>query len=214
MARPVVIDDDLLLSTAREVFLEKGLRATTAEISARAGVSQGILFKRFKTKQALFRAAMNIEDDPGSPLPIDLKDRVGKGTVQKNLNDLGNLLVNRYFSIIPTLMMDWSNTREENTSADQGGMCAQGPEKAVKGMRAIATYLGDEAKLGRLRKANFEILAQMFAGACWHYVFLQVMMGEVHQEPLTQEQYVKNVVQNLWSGIAPSTTQKKEPSQR
>lgn len=201
MARPVIINDDLLLTTARKVFLEKGLRATTAEISERAGVSQGILFKRFKTKQALFRAAMNVEDEPDKMLPINLQERIGKEPVQETLTELGNMLVQKFFGIVPTMMMDWSNTRQESLSATQA--CAQGPERAVRGLKFISHYLAEEAKLGRIRDANYEILAQTFVGACWHYVFLQVTVGEVHEPPLTPEQYVQGMVQALWGGIAP-----------
>lgn len=50
MPRPVSIQDDVILRAAREIFLEKGWDATTSEIAAKAGVSNGIIFKRFKTK--------------------------------------------------------------------------------------------------------------------------------------------------------------------
>src|SRR6516165_2172875 len=149
MARPTTIADDLLLTTAREVFLRRGLRATTAEIAEQAGVSQGILFKRFKSKQALFRAAMNVEGDPAQPLPINLDERVGKGKVEDTIKELGNLFVKKFFGIIPATMMDWSNSREESDEAAQ--TCISGPERAVKGLQTISGYLSREVKLGRLR---------------------------------------------------------------
>jgi AcrR family transcriptional regulator len=58
MPRPVSIQDEVILRAARETFLAKGLDATTSEIAVKAGVSHGIIFKRFKTKQALFQRAM------------------------------------------------------------------------------------------------------------------------------------------------------------
>jgi AcrR family transcriptional regulator len=200
MVRPTVIVDDLLLKTAREVFLRRGLRATTAEIAEAAGVSQGILFKRFKTKQALFRAAMNVDEDPNKPLPINLNERVGHGKVEDTLNDLGNLLVKKFLSVIPATMMDWSNSREDSEKVVLP-QCESGPEKAVKGIQLIADYLSKEGELGRLQSANFEIVAQTFVGALWHYTFLQVTMGEVHKKPLTAEQYVHGMVRTLMSGI-------------
>ena len=50
MARPTVIRDEQILDAARIVFLERGVLATTAEVAQRAQVSEGSLFKRFKTK--------------------------------------------------------------------------------------------------------------------------------------------------------------------
>ena len=58
MARPTSIKDETIVAAAREVFLERGIQATTAEVAERAGVSEGSVFKRFKTKSELFRAAM------------------------------------------------------------------------------------------------------------------------------------------------------------
>jgi AcrR family transcriptional regulator len=183
------------------------LRATTAEISERAGVSQGILFKRFKTKQALFRAAMNAEEQPDRPLPIDLMERVGKHTVQENLQTLGAQLIRKYYAIIPSTMMDWSNTRQEPPqAAPQGsppGDSLSGPERSIRGLRNVAAYLAEEAKIGRIKETNYEVLAQTFVGACWHYAFLQVMMGAWHQQPISQEQYLQGVLGTLWDGIAP-----------
>mgnify|MGYP001134528590 CR=1 FL=1 len=59
MARPTSIDDDQILTAARAVFLEHGIRGTTLEVAQRAGVSEGSIFKRWKTKEELFHAAMN-----------------------------------------------------------------------------------------------------------------------------------------------------------
>jgi AcrR family transcriptional regulator len=59
MARRPSIRDEDILEAAREIFLAKGIRATTAEVAERARVSEGILFHRFKSKEGLFRAALN-----------------------------------------------------------------------------------------------------------------------------------------------------------
>ena len=47
-----------LLDAAREVFVEKGAGASTRDVARRAGVSEGVLFQRYKTKADLFFAAM------------------------------------------------------------------------------------------------------------------------------------------------------------
>jgi AcrR family transcriptional regulator len=50
---------ELLLLSARELFDDKGYRATTtAEISRRAGVSERVLFNQFGSKATLFDAAV------------------------------------------------------------------------------------------------------------------------------------------------------------
>ncbi len=64
MARPPIIDDKTLLAGARAIFLEKGPTATTAEIAASLGISEGAIFKRYKTKIDLFHACMTFVDEP------------------------------------------------------------------------------------------------------------------------------------------------------
>ncbi|HME06622.1 MAG TPA: TetR/AcrR family transcriptional regulator [Bryobacteraceae bacterium] len=58
MARKKTISDAELLEIARSVFVEAGFGASSKEIARRAGVSEGVLFQRFSTKEELFFAAM------------------------------------------------------------------------------------------------------------------------------------------------------------
>jgi AcrR family transcriptional regulator len=58
MGRHKTISDEDILAAARRVFLEKSHAASTREIATVAGVSEAILYQRFKSKDALFFAAM------------------------------------------------------------------------------------------------------------------------------------------------------------
>ena len=86
MSRPRTIDDAQILDVARKIFLERGMRASTASIARAAGVSEGTIFKRFDTKQELFFASM------GLPRPIEaarlLAGRAGRGDVRTHLVEI------------------------------------------------------------------------------------------------------------------------------
>lgn len=58
MGRNKTIEDDELLEVARRVFRERGHTATTRDVAQAAGISQSVLYQRFKTKEDLFFAAM------------------------------------------------------------------------------------------------------------------------------------------------------------
>src|SRR3954453_13608418 len=106
MARPSHITEEQILGAAREVFLERGFQATTAEVAKRAGVAEGSIFKRFKTKHELFTAAMHL----GEPEWMSFVDkRVGKGEAKQNLIDLGMELLQFFRQIMPLMMMGWAN---------------------------------------------------------------------------------------------------------
>ena len=49
---------ELIVAAASEVFAERGLEASTAEIAERAGVGEGTLFRRFPSKDDLIVAVM------------------------------------------------------------------------------------------------------------------------------------------------------------
>ena len=81
MARKKTITDEAILAAAREVFSQRGFSAPTRDIARSAGISEGVLFQRYRTKADLFFAAMvppginisvhlqtNQPEDPGSPL--------------------------------------------------------------------------------------------------------------------------------------------------
>jgi len=58
MPRHKTIEDEEIITIARGVFLEKGHTATTREIADAVGISQGVLYQRFGSKDDLFLAAM------------------------------------------------------------------------------------------------------------------------------------------------------------
>jgi AcrR family transcriptional regulator len=58
MTRPKTISDEELLAVARRVFREQGRTASTREIARQAGISEGVLYQRFGSKEGLFFASM------------------------------------------------------------------------------------------------------------------------------------------------------------
>src|SRR5690348_9276608 len=90
--RPLSISDDAILEAAKAVFAEEGVGATTAKIAERAGISESVLFHRYKTKEALFTAvldrAMQI-----SPVVESLVERVGRGDIADHLFEIGSAMV-------------------------------------------------------------------------------------------------------------------------
>jgi AcrR family transcriptional regulator len=204
MPRPVSIQDDVILRAAREVFLEKGWDATTSEIAAKAGVSHGIIFKRFKTKQALFQSAMHEQSDWGQTIPALLNSSVGRKDVETTLVELGSLFVEKFLLIIPTLMMAWSNKQENLSQSEPATITGKDrAERALQAVKTIAAYLKAESRLGRIRETDFEVVAQAFVGALWHHAFLQVMLSDGRAGLGKERRYVKRLVRAIWVGIAP-----------
>ena len=60
MPRTKTISDEDLLAACRAEFLAQGLQVSTKRLAQRAGISEGILFQRFGTKDELFFASMRM----------------------------------------------------------------------------------------------------------------------------------------------------------
>ena len=57
-----------IVAAAMEVFAERGLEASTAEIAARAGVGEATLFRRFPTKDDLITAIIGVQFEESAEL--------------------------------------------------------------------------------------------------------------------------------------------------
>ncbi len=200
MPRPAKIKDEAILDAARAVFLEKGIRATTAEVARRAGIAEGSIFNRFPTKAALFQAAMRptMEEPPWAQL---LVDRAGQGDVIENMVEIGAQVLDFLRQIVPIMMMSWSNPSGSNGFLPEALAGANPPP--LRAMRRLVTFFDAEIKAGRLRGSDPELLARVFLGSLQNYVFFEVLLRAQDMMPLPALTYVRGVVDLLWNGAAP-----------
>jgi AcrR family transcriptional regulator len=201
MPRPTVITDERILAAAREVFLEKGFKASTGEVARRAGVAEGSIFNRFKTKLELFQAAMQHEiDEPPFVKTIDA--RAGKGDLRQNLVEIGVEAVTFLRGIVPLAMMLWSNPGPTGLPA----LLASPDSPPLRIMRKLVAFFAAEVKAGRAAGSP-ELMARVYFGSMQNYVFLEIVRGAPPGESAA-EPYVKGLVEILWRGIAPAERKK------
>jgi AcrR family transcriptional regulator len=185
MARPVSIPDEQILEAARAVFTEKGPRATTAEIAARAGVSEGILFKRFGNKAGLHRVAMS-SDVAGEWVQREMRAQ-GPLRSQKDLERFIHWQIDVLRDVVPVMAMAWaSRSQTDALPADLSG-----PHPAPRvAIETLAGMLREEMAAGHLPTGNAEALAQIVTGSVWYFVFLDLLLGktaEVDEDTLARE---------------------------
>jgi len=198
MARQVTIRDETILDAAREIFLTRGVQATTAEVAERAGVSEGTLFKRFGTKDELFRAAM-LSHGAKIPWIATLDDRVGKGRVRDHMVELGLQIIDFFRVLIPFMMLSWSH---KNAGAMPALLTSEDPPPAVA-LRKLAGYFEAEERAGRIRKTSPEILARTYVGGLQSFVFFELLMKGRDRPQMSAEEFVRGHVGLLWAGMEP-----------
>jgi AcrR family transcriptional regulator len=192
--RPPKIDTEQLLKIAREVFLERGIRATTAEVAERAGVSEGTLFHRFKTKEALFRQAMQLSEEDLPDLLIGAVDAVRGLPAEEALQRLAEALLDLGKVAVPLMMMSWSNP-----------ICG-GPSDAnvlkFRGfLKHLAAFFEAEMDTGRFRRLDSEVVARTFLGALHHYCMSRIMAQDASWV-VPEGMYVRGLVDLVLYGAA------------
>ena len=195
MSRPVSIKDQTIIDAARAVFLEKGFNATTAEVAERAGVSEGTLFKRFRSKAELFQAAMHPQFGELGWL-ADLESRVGQGDLQAQLTELGAAGVAFFRQLMPLIMMSYANPAPNGLPE----VLTRPDPPPLRALNRLTRYFEAEIRLGRLRPVDPEILARMFLGSLQQYVFFELLFQAQQTLPLPLPTYLRGMVAMLWSG--------------
>jgi AcrR family transcriptional regulator len=198
MARPSSIRDETILEAASAVFLERGIQATTAEVAERAGVSEGTLFNRFKSKHELFRAAM-LAHGARAPWVASLEERVGKGKVRDHLIELGLQIVDFFRVLIPFMMMSYAN----KGPGEVPHVLSEPNPPPLVAIRKLIAYFEAEALAGRIRRTSPEVLARSFVGGLQSFAFFELLLKGRDPAPMSAEEFVRGHVSLLWNGIAP-----------
>lgn len=199
MSRPTVIDDEHILGTAAELFVARGVAVTTAEIATRCGVSEGSLFKRWRTKEELFRAAIDRGLVSAAPFLDGLEARVGRSTLRVELEDLAQQGIEHLRRIVPLVMTSWSG--DPTTRSACGHPNGPVPMQVLLG---LTRYFEAEMRLGRMRRLDPEIVARTFVGTLWHYVMLETLFPGDGTLPMPETTLVRGFVDLLLEGACPT----------
>lgn len=196
MSRPVVVDEQRILSVARELFLERGIGATTSELAERAGVSEGSIFKRFPSKSSLFHAAMFAGEAPEWLQRVS--ERVGRSTLERELAELCREVLEFFRKIVPLSMMAWSDpaTRKSALEDDK--------PLPVECHFKLARYFESEMELGRLRRVDASALTRTLSGALWSYVAMETFFGTERARLAPEREFVRSLVDIVLFGAAAS----------
>jgi len=192
--RPPVIDSARLLAVAREVFLERGIRATTLEVAERAGVSEGVLFHRFKSKEGLFAAAMNFDAEEAPRRLHDALHDIEALEVHEGLVKLSTALLEIGRIALPIMMMSWSNPRlSGETPFDKKRA------KYHEFLKGFGAYLERKMDEGTLRRLDAEVLARTLIGSVHHYAMTRTLM-EADEVLIPEGMFVRGLVDLLLNG--------------
>jgi len=193
--RPPTIDSERLLAVARDVFLERGIRATTLEVAERAGVSEGVLFHRFKSKEALFSAAMDFDREEAPRRVLKAIEELDGLEAREAIIRLATMLVEVGRVALPIMMMSWSNPQP----------CAvpildRKRSKFRDILKALGGYFEQQMERGKLRRMDSEVLARTLLGAVHHFVMTRILLEEGDGSVMPEGMFVRGLADLLLNG--------------
>lgn len=196
MGRPPHITTDQIVDAARELFLERGPAVTTAEIAERAQCSEGTIFRRFPTKEALFvRAIASVELPDWETL---LRPRDDQETIEARLHELAETVLQMMLQLMPRIMMMKSRLHL-SPSEMFASLGASPPAEAI---RRLTAYLESERRAGAIATGDPEVVARLFLGALHHYAFCE-HAGINDLLPMPRESFLRQLARHTALGLAP-----------
>jgi AcrR family transcriptional regulator len=200
MGRNKQVSDEAVLNTARDVFVEQGFGASTREVARRAGISEAVLYQRYKTKIDLFFAAM-------IPPPIDFAGEHADHRGQDIVAELGSLAIEimRYFRAAMPVFLQLVTHPSFNLAelADRGTRMplhrlGEAVSACLERRRAEGTIT---ANADRVQAATLTLLSTL------HSLALFERMG-IHGGSFP-DVAVKHIVSLIAAGLAPQKSKKR-----
>jgi AcrR family transcriptional regulator len=191
MGRTKTISDEEVLERAREVFVEQGFRASTKAIAKHVGVSEGVLFQRFSTKEELFFASMILPS-------IDLNDLLRRPHLQgfASVEKVVFTMLEYFRQTLPVLLPLMSHP-----AFDFEDFAAKHPDSPLNILRRdLTAFVLREQQAGRIGKVDARTVALVMWSTAHAIAFFERLGAHGGR---FQEEMVRSAVRTMWDGFAP-----------
>ncbi|MDI1451910.1 TetR/AcrR family transcriptional regulator [Polyangium sp. 6x1] len=171
MSRPRNIPDTKILEEARACFLEHGAAVSTTLIAERLGISHGVLFQRFGTKEQLLRAALMPPSEP--PWMARMRSGPDDRDARTQLHELAEEIFAYLQRIVPCLAVLRSAGMHVESAADR-----REDLPPVRARREMAAWFSRAIARGLLRSVPPEHAADVFLGSLQFRPFHQHLSNQ------------------------------------
>ncbi|MCB9705382.1 MAG: TetR/AcrR family transcriptional regulator [Myxococcales bacterium] len=171
MARRRNTTDAEILEVARACFLEHGAGVSTTVIAERLGISHGVLFQRFGTKQQLLLAALL--PSPAQPWLALVRAGPDERDVRAQLFELAEEISDYLERIVPALAVLRSAGHPEESAAER-----REDLPPLRARREVAAWFARAVERGLLRRVPPEQAADLFLGALQFRPFHHHLSGQ------------------------------------
>lgn len=200
MGRPKTIETGELLAVARDVFRKHGPTATTRDVAKAAGITQAVLYQRFKTKDKLFLAA--ITQHAASLAPLSAID-AGQHSPRSYLALFAARTKDHFRTAMPSIL---SHAAHPKYGKEMMGQIHRhnraGEISAMLGLRLQAWQ-----QAGLIRKLEPRVFAFAFIHALHSMAMVELLSGD-DEFYVTDAKEMEALIEVFWQGLQPAPRKK------
>jgi AcrR family transcriptional regulator len=201
MGRPKTIETSELLAIARDVFRKNGPTATTRDVAKAAGISQAVLYQRFKTKDALFIASLTIHaPDLNALSEIDAT----RHDPRSYLALFAARAKDHFRKIMPSLLSHAAHPKYGKEMMGQIHRHNRAGEIAAMLVLRLRTWM----QAGLIRPLEPRVFAHAFIHALHSMAMVELLSGD-DEFYVTDAKEMAAFVDLFWQGLQPPSPARK-----
>ena len=203
MGRPKTIETSDLLAIARDVFRKHGPTATTRHVAKAAGITQAVLYQRFKSKDALFIAALT-QSAPGLNALSAIDP--ARHTPRSYLAIFAARTKDHFRTAMPSILTHAAHPKYGKEMMGQVHRHNRAGEIAVM----LGLRLQDWMQAGLVRPLEPRVFAHAFIHALHSMAMVELLSGD-DEFYVTDAKEMKAFVGMFWQGLQPARKKTKPP---
>lgn len=195
MGRQRIITDQELLAVAREVFREQGHAASTRDVARAAGITQAVLYQRFRSKDELFFAAM-LPPPPDMDALLGSEEETQAGVESHLCAIAGRMLA--YFADVGPVVLHLAthpSFRPETMRRAHDHLLAA---RLIEG---LAARIGVLVKRGLVSAVDCDAAAAALVAAVHSIAIFRVLAGS--EVTAADQEQARRLVRVFWQGLRP-----------
>lgn len=201
MARtPKVVEDrrEQILDAAMRVFAQKGFTgATNRDIAREAGITPGLIYHYFESKEAVFRAIVEARS------PLHMLRTLPTEALAQPPEVFLRFLVRRVLSIVEDEKFVQLIHMLLPELIHNPALSPAGTEVLQQVVDFLSAYLAAKMEHGELRQTDPRQVAQVFLASVMGFVLRRQVMRDASTRSLDHEQIADTLIDVMLNGLLP-----------
>ena len=204
MARtPKVVEDrrEQIIDAAMRVFAQKGfVRATNKDVAHEAGITAGLIYHYFESKEALLMAVIEGRS------PLKVLTALPKNAMSIPPEQFFPLVIQQILRVVETenFIALIRVVLPELLNNEQSYLAQVVPASLHRGLSFLGEYLEVQMQAGVLRRADTIIHTQMLFGSMVGVILRRQVLRDPVALKLTHEQIAAAITETFLHGLEPS----------